>query len=171
MTADGWNIDQLLQDAENELDQPACSWGTGHNALEECPYQETVPGVNGIISLYTQLRNRNRCNHNDYQNIGVNGGDIQSSYEQILAMSRSQELDQPALVWLAMIGNDVCNGHPGFGSMTTPEDFYANALKSLQKLDTVLPKGSHVIALALFDGELLYSVMHKQQVRLHTHTC
>ena len=103
MTANGWNTDQLLADMANELDQPACSWGTGHNALEGCPYQNTVPGVTGITSLYTQLRNRNRCNHNDYQNIGVNGGDIASAYDQVTALKRSGN-DQPALVWLAMIG-------------------------------------------------------------------
>jgi acyloxyacyl hydrolase len=114
VTADGWNMDQLLADAANELDQPACSWGTGHNAPEACPYQNPVPGISGITSLYSQLRERNRCNHNDFQNIGVNGADIGSSYDQVTAMKRSGPDDHPALVWLAMIGNDVCNGHPGY---------------------------------------------------------
>lgn len=156
-------MDQLLEDAENELDQPGCSWGTGHLKPEECPYQSTVPGVSGVISLYSQLRDRNRCNNNDYQNIGVNGADIQSSYDQIKAMARDRDLDQPVLLWLAMIGNDVCNGHAGFDHMTTPDEFYESAVKSLTLLDEVLPAGSHVISLALFDGELLYATMHKQQ--------
>ena len=157
-------MDQLLADAANELDQPACSWGTGHNAPEDCPYQEPVPGVEGVISLYSQLRDRNRCNHNDFQNIGVNGADIQSSYDQVKAMARDRDHDQPLLLWLAMIGNDVCNGHPGYDHMTTPDQFYESAMKTLSLLDEVVPPGSDVIALALFDGELLYTTMHNEQV-------
>jgi len=164
LTANGWNMNQLLEDAENELDKPMCSWGTGHVKPEDCPYMNPVPGVeNEIISLYTQLRNRNRCNHNDFQNIGVNGARITSSMKLVDSMGRDQTVDQPALVWLALIGNDVCNGHPGFDHMTTPDDFYTHAMETLNAIDTIVPKGSHVVALALFDGELLYDTMHALQ--------
>lgn len=64
ITANGWNLDQFLQVAMDELDFPMCSWGTGHVTPEECPIQTPVPGVTGVTSLYTQLRQRNRCNHN-----------------------------------------------------------------------------------------------------------
>jgi hypothetical protein len=59
-----------------------------------------------------------------------------------------------------------------FNSMTKPDDFYASAMKTLAKLDEVLPAGSSVVALALFDGELLYGAMHKEQVyHLSTVVC
>lgn len=64
VTAKGWNIDQLVPTALNELDFPMCSWGTGHVDAEQCPFQSPVPGTSGIVSLYSQLRERNRCNHN-----------------------------------------------------------------------------------------------------------
>lgn len=164
LTAQGWNMDQLLPDAANELDQPHCSWGTGHATPEECPYQSPVPGVeNEVISLYTQLRNRNRCNHNDFQNIGVNGARITSSMKLVDSVGRDIEMDHPVLAWLALIGNDVCNGHPGYDHMTTPDEFYSHAMESLTALDATLPAGSHVVALGLFDGELLYSTMHSHQ--------
>ena len=164
LTAAGWNMDQLLEDAENELDKPMCSWGTGHVNPEDCPFMNPVPGVeNEIISIYTQLRSRNRCNNNDFQNIGVNGARITSSMKLVDSMGRDQKLDHPALVWLALIGNDVCNGHPGFDHMTTPDDFYSSAMATLIAIDGIVPPGSHVVALALFDGELLYDTMHAQQ--------
>lgn len=164
LTANGWNFNQFLEDAENELDKPMCSWGTGHVKPEDCPYMYPVPGIeNEIVSLYTQLRQRNRCNHNDFQNIGVNGARITSSMKLVDSMGRDQTLDQPALVWLALIGNDVCNGHAGFDHMTKPDDFYTSAMATLNAIDTIVPKGSHVVALALFDGELLYDTMHAEQ--------
>jgi len=163
LTAQGWNFDQFLPDAMNELDFPMCSWGTGHVTPEECPYQYAIPGVDGVISLYTQLRERNRCNNNDFQNIGVNGARMTSSMGLVESLARSPTADQPLLVYLALIGNDVCNGHPNFDHMTTPDDFYSHAMESLNALDAILPSGSHVVAVALFDGELLYTTMHKLQ--------
>jgi len=163
VTAQGWNLNGFLKTAENELDFPMCSWGTGHALPEECPYQYPVPGVNGVTSLYTKLRERNRCNHNDFQNIGVNGARITSSMQLVEALARDAQRDNPALVWLSLIGNDVCNGHEGFDHMTKPEEFYNSALASLNALDAVLPPGSHVVSLALFDGELLYATMHDHQ--------
>lgn len=162
ITADGWNMDQLLPDAMNEVDMPHCSWGTGHASPEDCPYQAEVPGVEGVTSLYTQMRERNRCNHNDFQNIGVNGARMTSSDQLVEALARDPLNDNPLTVWLALIGNDVCNGHPGFDHMTEPEDFYEHAMATLNKLDTIVPPKSHVVSLALFDGELLYATMHKE---------
>lgn len=163
ITADGWNMNQLLPDAMNEVDMPHCSWGTGHSTPEECPYQYPVPGVDGVLSLYTQMRERNRCNTNDFQNIGVNGARMTSSAQLVDAMARDPTNDNPLLIWLALIGNDVCNGHPGFDHMTDPDEFYTKAMETLNRIDTITPPGSHVVALALFDGELLYDTMHNQQ--------
>lgn len=163
ITAQGWTMDQILVDAENELDQPHCSWGTGHVVPEDCPYQHAIPGIDGVLSLYTQLRQRNRCNHNDFQNIGVNGARITSSMQLVDAMARDPANDHPLLVYLALIGNDVCNGHPGYDHMTDPDDFYVHAMETLNKLDTIVPSGSHVVSVALFDGELLYQTMHNKQ--------
>jgi len=140
-----------------------CSWGTAHVGLEQCPYQHEVPGVTGIVSLYTQLRDRNRCNNNDFQNIGVNGARMTSSMQLVDALSRQPMSDKPALLWLSLIGNDVCNGHAGFDHMTPPDSFYTHAMETLNALDKTLPKGSHVVALALFEGELLYDTMHNLQ--------
>ena len=50
--------------------------------------------------------------------------------------------DNPALVFHALIGNDVCNGHPGTGSMTTPTVFGAAVNRTLDYLDARLPAGS-----------------------------
>jgi len=171
MTAEGWNLDGLKEDTLDEFDAPQCSWGTGHVDPEDCPYQAPVPGDNpypGIQSLYTMLRERNRCNHNDFQNIGVNGARMSSSMKLVNAMARSPTNDYPALVWLSLLGNDVCNGHPGYDHMSEPDDFYTNAMESLNAIDAIVPPGSHVVSPALFDGELLYDTMHALQHPLGT---
>lgn len=178
LTAKGWNLNQFLADAEDELDKPHCSWGTGHVAAEECPYQARAIQVkssaakqssyDGVLSLYSQLRERNRCNHNDFQNVGVNGARVTSSLGLVDALARSPENDHPVMLWLSLIGNDVCNGHPGYDHMTPPDTFYASAMASLTALDASLPPGSFVFALKLFDGEFLYDIMHAQQHPLGT---
>jgi hypothetical protein len=160
LTAQGWNLNQVLPDALNEIDQPHCSWGTGHVDPELCPYQYPVPGLSGVTSLYSLLRQRNRCNHNDYQNIGVNGARVTSSMQLAKALARDQNNDNPLLVYFALIGNDICNGHPNFDSMTEPDEFYEKAMETFGELDKMLPKNSYVVAVALFDGELLYQIMH-----------
>ena len=167
LTADGWNLEGARQFGANELDFPQCSWGTGHvDDATKCPYQYPLEGIpdNTIVSLYTQLRERNLCQQGDFQNIGVNGARMTSSSGLIDAMARDKADDHKALVWLTLLGNDVCNGHPDtVEHMTTPETFYDKAMESLNRLDTLLPEGSYVVSTALFDGELLYDTMHAQQ--------
>lgn len=164
VTAQGWNLNGILPFLTNEMDYPSCSWGTAFMTdMEKCPYQHQVPDVTGITSLYSQLRDRNRCNHNDFQNVGVNGARMTSSNGLVDALARDQVNDNPVLLWLSLIGNDVCNGHEGFDHMTKPDDFYNAAMESLNKLDTMLPANSYVVSLALFDGELLYDTMHAKQ--------
>jgi len=163
LTAQGWNLNQLIPDALNEIDVPHCSWGTGHVAsLKDCPYQYPIPGMeaNQILSLYSQLRQRNRCNHNDFQNIGVNGARVTSSMQLVNALARDPLNDLPLLVYFALIGNDICNGHPNFHGMTKPNQFYEKAMETLTALDNKVPANSYVVAVGLFDGELLYATMH-----------
>ncbi len=106
------------------------------------------------------MRARNRCNHNDFQNIGVNGARVTSSMQLVDALARDQVNDNPLLVYLALIGNDICNGHPDFSHMTKPDEFYTKAMETLTALDSRVPAGSHVVGVAVFDGELLYATMH-----------
>jgi acyloxyacyl hydrolase len=121
----------------NELDMPMCSWGTGHVDLEKCPYQAPVPGADPLkaTSIYSQMRERNRCNANDFQNIGVNGARITSSMGLVESLARNPNTDQQLLVYLALIGNDVCNGHTGYDHMTTPDEFYTHAMERYSMLD------------------------------------
>lgn len=99
----------------------------------------------------------------DYQNIGVNGARVTSSLQLVDSMARSVKDDNPVLVWFSLIGNDVCNGHPGFDHMTPADEFYTAAVTSLKAIDAKVPPGSHVVALSLFNGELLYDIMHARQ--------
>lgn len=107
---------------EDEIDWPQCSWSTGHAPDDECP-----PSPLPVNSLYTRLRERNLCNHRDYQNLGVNGAattDVQPPNGTIISMKSRNGTDQPALVIYALVGNDVCNHGPGYDGMTQPDVFY-----------------------------------------------
>ncbi|GMH55527.1 hypothetical protein TrRE_jg10234 [Triparma retinervis] len=168
LTAKSLDFDDVLPKVLDELDYPQCSWGTGHADLEECPYQHPVPGIDGVFSIYEGMRQRNRCNTNDYQNIGVNGARITASMNLAKSLQRDTVRDKPALVWLSLMGNDVCNGHVGFDHMTTPETYYDKAIETLKVLDTKLPPGSFVVTPGMFDGVLLYDTMHAQQHPLGT---
>ena len=121
----------ILYEVENEGDWPECSWSTGHMTnASDCPSTQ-LP----LYSIYQRMRDRNRCNHRDYTNIGVNGARTGAMASDIIqSFKRNQTYDHPVLLFFALIGNDVCNGHPGLGSMTTPDEFKANVLQSLQYL-------------------------------------
>jgi acyloxyacyl hydrolase len=168
MTASALDFSGALPKAMDEFDYPHCSWGTGHAAPEDCPYQHEVPEVDGVFSIYEGMRRRNRCDTNDYQNIGVNGARITASLPLATSLQRDPVADTPALVWLSLMGNDVCSGHQDFDHMTTPETYYEKAMETLQLLDQKLPKGSYVATPGMFDGVLLYDTMHAQQHPLGT---
>jgi acyloxyacyl hydrolase len=77
-------------------------------------YENTssFPNINGPVnSSYLVNRRRNRCTHRDYQNLGVNGARAGSMNETIQEGLSRSDLDHPALVLYALIGNDVCNGY------------------------------------------------------------
>jgi len=111
-------------------------------------------------SIYQYMRERNRCNHRDYINAGVNGATAKKSVRYVTeAFRRNQMKDQPLLVFIELLGNDVCGGGD---HMTSEEVFRANIEILLEYLDTVLPMGSHVITVGLADGRVLWDTLHNR---------
>ena len=115
------------------------------------------------LHQYMQMRARNRCNHRDYQNIGVNGARITASLPLVESLARSADADHPLLVVLALIGNDVCNGHAGASHMTTVDSFHDHAIETLSALDAKVPPNSFVLTVSLVDGRVLWNSMHDKQ--------
>lgn len=176
----------ILGAVEDEMDWPQCSWSTAHAGADECPPRcvpistasaastgplpltptsiPTLPPRSGGVpmkSIYQRMRERDRCVRNDFQNVGVNGARTSSMADHVmLAMRRNPRVDRPALAILALIGNDVCNGHPGMSHMTTPDAFRRHVLTILDHLNNTLPQGSTVLTIGLADGLLLYDTMH-----------
>jgi len=149
---------------EDEFDWPMKNWACGYLTSN---FSGDIPGLTD--SIYLRMRQRNLCNHRDYQTLAVNGarsgsvmgGNITES------ISRLKKTDQPALVFFALIGNDVCSGHHTFADMTTPEEFENNVLDALHYLDSgVLPSGSNVVFIGLANGSLLYQYLHKREYPL-----
>jgi len=146
-----WNtttFKEILTVAANEVDLPHMSAYTG--------YAE-VGNTGPVSSVYKKLLERNRCNFRDYQNIAVNGARATNSLENIMRISRVQATDHPVLIFLELIGNDVCSGHEDFDHFTDPEDFREKITGILDYLDTVVPPGSHLVALGLVNGSLIYT--------------
>lgn len=76
-------------------------------------------------------------------------------------MNRSKENDYPLLLFLELVGNDVCN-HKSLDGQTKPAEFKANIMKLLGYLDSVLPSGSHVFLFGLVDGRILFDTLHNR---------
>jgi len=138
---------------ENEGDWPQMSMHTGYTTTD---WSGAPTGP--VQSLYSNAVQNNFCMHRDYQNIGVNGARTDSMEDIMLTLKRNHT-DQPLLLNYALIGNDVCNGHPGLGSMTTPDEFYQSVVFALNYLDTILPPGSQVSMYGLVDGRVLWDAM------------
>lgn len=136
----------------NELNWPQLSGATGFlNSTSRIKEN----------SIYLRLRERNRCNHRDYQNLSKNGASSQNLERFIESLSRKELLDHPAIVIYAMIGNDVCSRKiDPVPEMTTPEQFYSKVMESLKFLNSHLPNGSHVILYGLPDGGFLWDHLH-----------
>ncbi|XP_045193790.2 acyloxyacyl hydrolase-like isoform X1 [Mercenaria mercenaria] len=149
------NFEPLPFIGENELDWPELSYGTGFmNATEEL--SKVIHGHTD--SLYLRLWQRNRCNFRDYQNIAVNGARASSMVDTIeKSLYRNMTGDYPLIVIYALVGNDVCNGHPDtIAHMTTPQDMKKYATMTLQYLEKNIPAGSYVFLTGLADGRVLY---------------
>ena len=149
----------FISNLENELDFPMLSWSTGHRTTDE--FQPDVDGP--VDSIYLRMRKNNLCNQNDYQNIGVNGassGTLKNQLSNILSRDSllSPLPQKPVLLYMAMIGNDVCT-HSAT-PRNTPEEYKQNFKDTILALDPRLPKGSKVVPIGLVDGRILYDSMH-----------
>ena len=163
LNAASFNVSGILEMAANEADWPACSWATGYrNSSTSCPRMGILDAP--PASFYQRWVGLNLCNHGDFQNIGVNGARTSSMAPPgvINALSRNPITDSPMLVIYALIGNDVCDGHPGDSQWTTVPEFTANVLAGLDYLETILPQGSHVAFVGLADGRVLYDTTHNR---------
>jgi acyloxyacyl hydrolase len=148
------NIVRLL---ENEADWPMLSWSTGHvNASEFSP---DIAGP--MTSVYSKLVERNRCNHRDFQNVGVNGARVSDliNFDGFLSRNAADNV-KPILLFYSMVGNDVCNGHHTFNTMTTPTEYHDRIMAALHRADTFLPAGSNIVLIPLVDGRILFDTMH-----------
>jgi acyloxyacyl hydrolase len=139
-------------------------WSSIQNEFD-LPYKSSVTGfVEGtetspVRSVYKKLVERNRCNRNDYQNLGVNGDESNKVISYLDSIKRDKDKDFPILMILELTGSDVCDPLPSFDAMTTPEKFRENILSVLSQLNSKLPKGSHVFIWGLVDGRYLYDAV------------
>ncbi|KAH9582097.1 GDSL lipase/esterase [Trypanosoma melophagium] len=141
---------------ENEFDWPMLSSITGFANVSV--YKPNREG--NMVSVYSELLKRNKCNHRDYQNLGVNGAKTSMLSSIMDSVMRNRlEAVKPAFLYISMLGNDVCDGPD---ATTTPEWYYNNIISALEKADARLPNGSHVFISPLSDGRILYDVMHNR---------
>lgn len=113
----------ILPRLADELDLPQDSAYTGHRNTSYNSH-----------SVYKYLRSWNLCNNNDFQNLGVNGGSAGNTKGNIKALARNQKEDYPLLIFLELIGNDVCK--KSFESMTKEADFERDVTYLLEYLDS-----------------------------------
>lgn len=172
----------LGQGLQNEVDWPHMSWATG--------YVPSSADHGPVDSIYLRLRQRNLCNHRDYQNVAVfvlfanpclrsclpmqiflrfvfwrgysNGDSSNDLKETAKLVSRNQTTDHPMLLFYSPLGDDICNMdvQDPLSRMTTVPKFQANVLDALTTLDTILPKGSHVVFVGLVNGSILWDTLH-----------
>jgi len=148
----------LIDVALTEADWPQCSWSTAWANTTDCP-QALAP----MKSIYQRMRDLNLCMHRDYQNHGVNGASSQNVGPpgMIEGMHNRNGTDQSALIFVALIGNDVC-GAKHFDGMTTPAQFYKNMLNAFNYIDERSAANSFLVASGLVDGRVLYEAVHDQ---------
>jgi len=150
VNASQWNsstFQNVIISVSDEVDLPHMSGYTG--------YMET--GYTGpVSSVYKNLYERNKCNFRDYQNIAVNGLKSRNALESIKALARNQTEDFPLLIFLELIGNDVCGHQQDFAHMTAPDDFRENIKNLLDGIDAIVPPGSHLVAIGLVNGSMIY---------------
>ncbi|XP_039277462.1 acyloxyacyl hydrolase [Nilaparvata lugens] len=138
----------------NEFDWPEMSFSTGFmNSTEPLIIKGRTD------SIYLRLRERNLCNHRDYQNLARNGYSSFDHLNTSYKIARSM-VDKPVLLLFELLGNDVCNNNPDtLNNMTTVEQFRSNILSFMMKLDKRLPPRSHVVLFGLVDGSRIYTDM------------
>jgi acyloxyacyl hydrolase len=141
---------QLWDLIANEMDFPFLSTVTA--------FKNDTTGLapGPVDSIYLRLKERNRCIHRDFQNIGVNGARASYSVYEQSTLSRNAQSDHPLLLFISLIGNDVCSSHKGFEHMTKPDEFYKYISQTLDALEQKLPPNSHVVFVGLAQGSMLY---------------
>lgn len=156
---------------EDELDYPMWSWSTGfRNGSDAIGYPgDWGPEVMPVDSIYMRLVARNRCNKNFRENLSVNGARSTSVVpDKTDSMSPGGKDDLPAIVFYAMVGNDVINPHipeaDNARRQTYPPEFRQKVVQALDVLEQKLPNGSHVVLLGLEHGGSLWDTM---QARAH----
>jgi len=90
--------------------------------------------------------------------MGVNGAKSTNEMKNMLAVARNPDNDFPVMIFWELIGNDVCNGH-GLDHMTKPDEFKEAIIELWDKLDTIVPKGSHMVVTGVADGRVLYECL------------
>ncbi|KAF6041275.1 AOAH [Bugula neritina] len=141
---------------ENELDWPQLSLVTG--------YMDSVWDVakGPTDSIYKRIRERNRCNHRNYQNTAVNGDSSFDAITTVEALRLNPKQDYPVLIVLELVGNDVCNGHPAnetLDYMTTEQQMHDNLIKILTEVNQTAPADSKVLIVGMADGDFLYQFL------------
>lgn len=147
------NFFSVLSD---EFDFPQNSAYTAY--LDANPDMPLYP----LKSIYKDVVRRNKCNFRDFQNVAVNGGDSYNVQTYVKSLSRNNATDHPMVVFLELLGNDVCGSAHSLNDATPPATFKQNIYNVLGQLDAKLPAGSHVVILGLADGRVLYDVLHAQ---------
>jgi acyloxyacyl hydrolase len=141
----------LLEVAAMEVDWPHRSAFTG---FDEGPLYS---------SLYKYLRNKNKCNHRDFQNLGVNGARSGAMKNGLVyTLKRDPVNDNPLLLVIELVGNDVCSPHTDFDHMTQVDEFKSNIIGTLDALSKILPNGSHIVFIGLADGRVLWNELHNR---------
>lgn len=159
----------IISNVEDELDWPQISWSTGHLNNSQF-YPNYWQNIEPTHSVYKFLKQTNLCNNNDYQNLGVNGARASNllSFAQLLGRVNNVHgggvQHKPLMLFMAMIGNDVCNSKCDVSSMTTTEQYYQHFLDAVIYADGVLAPGSVQVLVGLADGRVLYDYMH---ARIH----
>lgn len=119
----------------DEFDFPQLSWGTGWDDVKHYDIEFNSEGYNmpEMQSIYKYLLNHNKCNHQDYQNVAMNGRTQKSIFQHISGATRDRKHDKKQMVFLASIGNDICAKK--LEDMYEPEDTYKWANRTLEYLN------------------------------------
>jgi len=145
--AHGGLYSQLENLMDNSFNWPHTSFYTGYK-------NDQSPILDGETdSIYLRMRERNLCNHRDFQNIGVNGARITDGALNAQTIKRSPQ-DKPATVFFSFLGNDVCkyDADPAKDDTTTPAQARSGLLATMAVLNGKLPAGSHAIVVGVADA-------------------
>jgi acyloxyacyl hydrolase len=104
-----------------------------------------------------RMRNRNLCNHRDYQNVGFNGGSMRHLVSNQIKGVSIRPTNKPYLAFITYIGNDVCK--PELERMTTTEEYQKQLIEGLEELDKISPSNSKILVTGLVDGRILWREM------------